>query len=59
MKKDKEQIKAEAEKDAEKMFESIKVVYKEQTNEYVRHFYNRLAELRAEMEWHYENLHKR
>lgn len=50
MKKDKEQIKAEAEKDAEKMFESIKVVYKEQTSEYVRHFYNRLAELSAEME---------
>lgn len=50
MKKDKEQIKTEAEKDAEKMFESIKVVYKEQTSEYTRHFYNRLAELRAEME---------
>jgi hypothetical protein len=50
MKKDKEQIKAEAKKDAEKMFESIKVVYKEQTIEYIRHFYNRLSELRAEMD---------
>lgn len=50
MKKDKEQIKEEAEKDAEKMFETIKIVYKEQTSEYARYFYNRLAELRAEME---------
>lgn len=45
--KDKEFVKKEAEKDAIKLYENAKVVYKGQASEYAIHFYNKLSELRA------------
>lgn len=49
MNKSSEDIKQDAEKDAVTLFNNIKEVYKDLSDDYVRHFYNKLAELRADL----------